>query len=567
MIGNLKKMVRLLLGWIVLVLASCNEEFPNLLDKEYSNQQVGSQANKVVLVVVDGLRGNALSDVDPENLRIISRNALYTNSSLGDYMNSPYTRSTGLANVFTGVTSSKHEVSGDNLANIDVETYPTFLTRLKDTYEGFSSVAYTTDQEVEEYLLADADTKEVLSTDAQVVDRTKDAILNQEVSMIVAHLSAIDKVGQDNSYESDDPAYRQAILDFDQQIDDIIDAVKQRPGYQEENWLVVITSSVGGTIANPDADDVTAYGDSKRNIFTYFYSPKFTRKYVAKPNSTDVPFEGNTVRYTSGSPAVNARVSNTSAFNFGTNQNFTINFFYKDMNTAAHYYPIFLSKRVTGFTGAGWNMFIEGSFLGWNSSISGQLFTTATARDGAWHAVTVVVNRTGSRVALFVDGVLQASNSPNSNNLDNTSPLAIGRWPGNDNASADFLLCNLQIYNTAFTDEEVADLAGIAQVKEDHQKYANLIGYWPGYDDVGTNILTDFSGESNNMAITGPYTWTSFSEVVRYFRPDITDSFYHTVPNLVDIPFFIYQWYGVLPASSWALDGQAWTPPFAILEY
>src|SRR5690606_23134672 len=186
-------------------------------------------------------------------------------------------------------------------------------------------------------------------------------------------------------------------------------------------------------------------------------------------------FNVNEICYTSESTAVNAEAIVPSAFNFGSNQDFTISFFYKDMNTAALYYPIFLSKRVQGFSGAGWNMFIEGTSLGWNSSISGQLFTSTTpARDGEWHAITVVVNRSGERVALFVDGILQGSNTPNGSNLDNNSPLAIGRWPGDTNPNAQFLLANLQISNTAFSDQDVKDLAGIANVDSDHPKFSNL---------------------------------------------------------------------------------------------
>ncbi|HMR19589.1 MAG TPA: hypothetical protein PKA53_09850, partial [Sphingobacterium sp.] len=167
---NIQNIKQLLVVMTVLVFASCNEEFPNLLDKEYSNKPIGSQANKVLLVVVDGLRGDALAEIDPERLRVISRNALYSNSSLGDFQNMPFTKSIGMANLFTGVTAAKHQVSGNNLSAVDLGAYPTFLSRLKQSYEGFNSVAYTTDQAVHDVLLADADTKEVLSTDAQVVD-------------------------------------------------------------------------------------------------------------------------------------------------------------------------------------------------------------------------------------------------------------------------------------------------------------------------------------------------------------------------------------------------------------
>src|SRR5690606_16963569 len=102
--SNIRNIKGLLVLMTLFVLTSCNQDFPNLLDKEYSNRPIGAQANKVLLVVVDGLRGDALAEIDPENLRVISRNALYSNSSLGDYENVPFTKTAGMTNIFTGVS-------------------------------------------------------------------------------------------------------------------------------------------------------------------------------------------------------------------------------------------------------------------------------------------------------------------------------------------------------------------------------------------------------------------------------------------------------------------------------
>ena len=101
-------------------------------------------------------------------------------------------------------------------------------------------------------------------------------------------------------------------------------------------------------------------------------------------------------------------------------------------------------------------------------------------------------------------------------------------------------------------------------ITNEHPKYKNLIGYWPGYNDVGTNRLTNVVDNKNHMVLTGNYNWISFSDVVSYFKPPITESFYKQVPNAVDIPFFIYQWFGIIPLEEWKLDGKSWTPSLLV---
>ena len=95
-----------------------------------------------------------------------------------------------------------------------------------------------------------------------------------------------------------------------------------------------------------------------------------------------------------------------------------------------------------------------------------------------------------------------------------------------------------------------------------HPKYDALVGYWPGYDDINTGLLTELTGRADDMRLTGPYSWTSFSDVVSYLKPPISYAFYRAVPNAVDVPFVIYKWMGVNVPDNWALDGRSWTPNF-----
>ena len=557
---------------IVLALSSCNKDFPNIL-KEFSQQpNYDSGSSKVLYIIADGVRGRALQQLELPNFRIITRNSLHSYGSLGDHESTPFSREIGLTNLLTGVTSAKHQVTGNDLTEADLVSYPTILKRIKDGYPDVETAAFSADSDALNGLFKDANTSSLVASDAEVLQKSTAEIKNGSSDLIITHFTAPYEIGTAHSFETNDTDYVNALRAFDQSVGSLIEAIRERPTYGQENWLVIITSSIGGPAINTDVDN-TSYGDNDRNTITFFYSPKFSRSLLSRPNSTQIPYEGNALRYTYGSPSVNATLQNADLYNFGPNTDFTINFFFKSNVTDNYNYPIILSKRDVGFSGNGWNLFMEvrdgNNKIGWNSNISGQTFGTKQINDGVWHSFTVVVSRSGTAdtVKVYTDGELNAFQTVNGNSLLNNAPLVIGKKAGDGNSNPDFQLNNLQIYNAAFTANEVANLAGITHIDDTHPKKSNLIGYWPGYDDVGTNKLIDESGNNNHMAITGPYNWTSFSDVISHFRPPIRDSFYRLVPNAVDVPFFIYQWFGIIPQDSWRLDGKSWTPTLLVSTF
>lgn len=565
---NIKITIRVVIITIIsLVQFSCNEEFPNLLKDEYKNKEMGSSLNKVLIIVADGVRGEALTEIDPENLRKVARNSLFSNTSLGDYNGSvQFHKETGLANIFTGVTSSKHGVTNDlSLIN---SSYETIFKKMKESYPVFEVKAFTSNSQFKEYILNDVEDAQVVSNDNDVISNTKEALKEDGIQMVVTHLSNVEKIGIENSFETSDPAYREAILNFDDQVLSLISSLEERPNYKTENWLVIITSSVGGDISGGAGGDETVYGDSRRNTFTYFYSPRFSRKYVAKPSTSSIPFTGSGLHLTygaSGNNATSARLEDVSKINFPGNQDFTITFFFKQAGTADHNYPAILMKRESESTGNGFQFLMSGGTLEFGANGIGKI-KSASVKDAKWHAITLSVNRTANTAKIYTDGVLSAQTTAGTGNISNSYPLILGKsWGSN---TGDFIVCNLQIYNVAMTDDQVKEYARLGLVKEDNSPfYSNLMGYWPAYNDVGTGFVTDVTGKAGNMKIHNEVKWASFDEYVPYFRPDVNETTFKLVPNQVDIPLFVYQWYGVLPRIEWQLDGQAWTPPYAVLEY
>jgi len=558
-------MKKLLFLCSVLFLSACNDKMPNRLREYPADIAADAGKPKVLFLVADGLRGKAVQDIEPANLRRLRRRALYTYGGLADTSAVPMTNETGWTNLLTGVEWRKHRVNATDLSQLS-DDYPTIFSRLKTGKKTYKSVSFTSSDDLSAHLATDADMRETFAgDDAQTFARALAEVQQGDADLVFVQLDNVEKIGQQHSYESSDSDYEAAVRDLDGKIGQLVEALEARPTYDGEDWLVVITSNKGGDAVNTEVDN-TVYGDNTRNTFTMFYSPKFADRVLARPNSQQIPFIGNAVRYTYGSPRVNAILDEASSFNFGSSQDFTITLFLKTTNPGGAWnYPIFFVKRVQGFTGPGWNFFGENrggnTTWGFNSSIGGQVFGKAI-NDGKWHAITIVVNRSNSSIRAFTDGDFDAQQNANGNNLNNNAPLAIGKWPGNDAQLPDWMIANVQVYNTAFTDEEVKAHAGVTIIGADHPKWNQMIGYWPGYADVNSDKLTEMTGKAGDMKLSGPYSWVSFTDVESYLKPPISYAFYRSVPNSVDIPFMIYKWMGVNTPEEWALDGKSWTPNF-----
>ncbi|MNI35689.1 hypothetical protein D3C73_897220 [compost metagenome] len=459
---------------------------------------------------------------------------------------------------------------GADLSPIDLNKYPTIFTKLKQNAVSRKSSLFTSDATYGTSLGKDADVK-VESNDATVVTAASTSLSNTESDLNVIHLTEVDKAGKSSTYSAADTKYVAAVKVLDKQVQSLWETIKKRASFNTENWVVIVTSGRGAVSTDP-ITDFTPYGDSKRDTYTLFYSPKFARKIVPRPNSKDIPFVANATRYTYASNnQVVGKLADVNKFNMGTGSDWTMTLFLKYNVANSNYsYPIFFAKRVEGFTGAGWNFFLEGNYWGFNSSIAGQAFGPSI-NDGEWHALTAVIKRSGSQDSVYVytDGTnatvsgKSSQVSANGNNLDNTSPLTVGYNPGNGNTDCNISICNVQVYNRAFSAEEVKRYGGVTHIDNTYPFWNNLQGYWPGYDDVNTNVLTEKTGNgAGNFKLTGPVAWTSFNELVPFFQPPIAESFYRLVPNAVDIPFMIYQWLGVSVESSWNLDGKSWTPNY-----
>lgn len=556
---------------VSVLLASCkNENFPNLLKSEYGGTPASYGHAKVLYIIIDGARGNAIKAITPPNLYKLTTNALYTYNALVNNGTQTVTNANSWANQMTGVEGAKHFVTSEDFAGNNLSNYPSFITLLKKTNSSYKTAAFSASAAFADHFTQAADIRETFeNNDGNVKSAVVAALKNDNPDLVLAQFHSVETVAATVGYESTTTAYVNAINQVDAYIGEIMTALQSRPNYNAENWLVVITSNKGGKVAVNLPPNSTIYDDAIRNIFTIYYSSKFATKYLPQPATTAVTFDSYAVRYTyANNNFVNATLGDVNLYNLGTNFSTTIQFLIKNSFTGSAGYPTVLSKRAADFNGsAGWIIFLKGNGYTVNTSISDEI-AGGNVSDNQWHVITVTMSRLNgvATVKTYTDGKFNSSGTrTTSESIDNVSPLRIGRIPTNGDANPNLLISNLQIYNVAMPDADITRLSCQTNITEAHPYYKNLIGYWPGDESSGLVLKerTGTYGTTANFKLSGPYVWNEFSNYSANLCPPVTDAFYHVVPNAVDVPYQIMQWLGVNIDVSWQLSGRAFSPVYS----
>lgn len=563
-----------LIGGLIAIFSTltigCNEDWQNLLTTEYPDPTANhlGKNNRVLLITVDGVSGTALTEVGDLNLPTLTamkRNALFSYRSLTDYEDINLDYPIAYANLFTGVSFSKHGYTGD-VDNSNLSIYPSFIKRIKEQTPSSKIAIFSSNEDVLNPLVNDADVKSFSSSDEEVVNNVVNHIANEDSDITVVTLSDADQIGAQDGYNANVSTYADEVKAIDSKINKIKTALQSRDTYKQENWLVIITGSQG---ANSESGSLgpSAYDDLRKNSFTLFYNDKFNSVPIAVPNTDQIPFS-------SKSPVFNGTLSNNNTalipddgglYNFGTDD-FTIRFTMKGSGVERTW-PVFLSKggRIDD-SGPGWRLYISRKLLsiqvggngGWSN-----WGTNLVVNDGNWHNVVIVFFKDNGvrKVKAFVDGVKSTAIQDINGRpgMTNNEPVRIGR--NRDDAELpDIQMNHLQFYRHAWTDEEVINNACKVEVSDVTPHYNQLVGYWPANEGAGT-ILKNYApiGEGKDFVLQGAYSWKTFNDISEVLCPIVNEGFYKIVPNAVDIPYTIYNWMGVPVRGQWNLDGRVWS--------
>lgn len=557
----------------LLTLDSCNKDFPNTLKTAYGNDttSINVKQRRVLYIIMDGVRGEALKALSPPNITQIVNKAIYAYDGLSDYNTNTMTNAGAWSNMLTGVTSTQHKVISEDFAGNQIAAFPSVFTRLKQVNPALRTVSIAASGIFNAKLAVDATTTQTFENDdASVKNAVVTELQNNNANVVLAQFHSAELAGQANGYTNTTVQYNAAITQLDGYVGEIMTALSSRKTIAKEDWMVVIASNKGGAIpADPNNPDKSVYADATRNNFIIFYNPRFLTQFVAKPASDKIPYSGTAPNFTGNNGAFSyAHLGNNTLGNVGTNGVFT--FFCKiRYDGPSSIYPSFLSKR-TSFTAGvpGWCLFLEYDMFQLNISGVGGSNTQVSGgpiRDGIWHSIAFKFWNNGSThmVTMYKDGVVGLSlNFSSKGNIDSPSPLTLGgNFMSGEGGTIDVLIKEVAMFNVAIPDATIIANMRKTSIDATFPNFANLEGYWPANEGGGTTIK-DVSGKAPDFTMSSNAKWKVFSDYSPNLDPLISNDFYTLVINDVDIPYQIYQWMGVLVQPTWQLTGKSWNPTY-----
>ena len=211
---------------------------------------------KVLLIGLDGVRPDVLADVATPNIDALAAAGSFTDHARTGL---PSVSGPGWSSMLNGAWPEKHGVTDNDFTGKRYDLYPDFLTRIEQVRPELHTFAVADWKPLvwaEDGMptISDAvDDKHVLDGyeigwpegDAQSVDLALGALGDPDMDALFVYLGNPDEVSHEAN--SIGVEYREAIARADEQVGRIVSAVRSRPTYAQEDWLILMSTDHGRT--------------------------------------------------------------------------------------------------------------------------------------------------------------------------------------------------------------------------------------------------------------------------------------------------------------------------------
>ena len=236
---------------------------------------------RVLLIGIDGCRADALlaamDSGEAPALRKLAREgcadwSVFAGGELGGATEQATSSGPGWSTIFTGVWQNKHGVRSNKFEQHRIAEFPHFMRRIKDAKPTASCASIVDWPEIHDFI-ADASRKggaEFLDAkitlhpdpakkahdwpqlDEAIRDRATALLREGNPDALFVYFGQVDETGHAaadpaGKFSSDNALYLGAIGRVDALVGDVLAAMRARPHFAEEDWLILVTTDHGGT--------------------------------------------------------------------------------------------------------------------------------------------------------------------------------------------------------------------------------------------------------------------------------------------------------------------------------
>lgn len=211
---------------------------------------------RVLLIGIDGVRPDVLAEVATPNLDALRADGAYTASAR---TTDPTVSGPGWSSMLIGVWPDKHGVLSNDFTSNRYGEWPDFLTRLESADSTLRTVAVAdwpplVEEDSGGPLIGDApDVKHHLNgyeigwgaADSLSTILAVEELRSGDPDALFLYLGNPDETSHQAGSIGEE--YRSAIAEADRRVGEVLAALRSRPGYAREDWLILVSTDHGRT--------------------------------------------------------------------------------------------------------------------------------------------------------------------------------------------------------------------------------------------------------------------------------------------------------------------------------
>ncbi len=506
-----------------------------------------SQVKKLLIIGVDGCRPDALMAANTPNIDRLMENAVYSLDAIneGTTLSGP-----SWSAMLTGVWEDKHGVTDNSFEGQNFNEYPSFFKFIEDYNSTLNTFSISQWGPINDNIsLPFVDVVKSVMNEEELIDETVNCLVNQDPDVLFIQFDDVDHAGHSYGFSPEVDYYIEAIEEVDVGIGKILEALESRPTYSGEDWLIIVAPDHGGIGKSHGGNSI-----EERNIFIICSGANVLPKVVEKDSVLTMVFppenclEDSVELIFDGHSKVTTAFN--SAFNFGANQDFSVECRVRTTNPAD--VAIIANKNWESGKNKGFVFSFKIGSNRWKVNIGDGINRADVVgnaiNDNKWHTLSATFDRDGY-LTIFEDGQLVDSVSiVQIENIHSGFPISFG---------ADALgvysysgsIAEVRIFNKVLPKETIS-LWNCKKIDSSYPELDALIGYWRLAEGGESNVVYDLSANHADGEVSIA-KWQNTSDATNIWAYD-----YSNTPRTVDVAVTALAHFGISVKKEWDLDGE-----------
>jgi len=165
--------------------------------------------------------------------------------------------------MLTGVWHEKHGVISNDYLAPRVEEYPHFFRRVKQNRPELFTVSLVNWAPIHKILPPrDADVRENFQPDDKLAEAAARILSDRDPDVMFVAFDDLDHAGHEFGFDPDNRDYIAAVEKVDELAGVVLQALRARPTYHEEDWLILVSTDHGGkgkSHGGPSPEELTTF--------------------------------------------------------------------------------------------------------------------------------------------------------------------------------------------------------------------------------------------------------------------------------------------------------------------